>query len=156
MRELSDTDIQRIRQLMPGQSMKDFPEHLWHDSFRRRAYRRVQDGTPTERRGGAPYGLRRLHGDQPSKTITSAAITEFVHPTQNRFLTLRECARVQTFPDDLVFCGTVGQIATQIGNAVPPGLGEIFARTLRCDLVHHWQDETTPVPGALLSFRPTS
>ncbi len=156
MRQLSDTDIQRIRQLKPGQSMKDLPEHLWHNSYRRRAYRRVQDGTPTERRGGAPYGLRRLRGDQPAKTITSGAVTEFVHPTEDRFLTLRECARLQTFPDDFVFCGTVGQIATQIGNAVPPSLGEIIARTLHSDLAHHWEDETLQRPGVLLSFVPTS
>lgn len=156
IRKLSDTDTQRIRRLQPGQSMKDLPEHLWHESYRRRAYRRVQDGTPTERRGGAPYGLRRLHGDQPSKTITSGAITEFVHPTENRFLTLRECARVQTFPDDFVFCGTIGQIATQIGNAVPPNLSEIIARSLRSDLIQCPDIETVHRRGTLISFVPTT
>lgn len=155
-RQLSEVDTQRIQKLRPGQSMKDLPEHLWHESYRRRAHRRVQDGTPTERRGGAPYGLRRLRGDQPSKTITSGAMTEFVHPSDNRFLTLRECARLQTFPDDFAFCGSTGQIAVQIGNAVPPQLGEVFARSLLADLQHSRNHQMIRPSGALLSFVPTT
>ena len=82
--------------------MKDLPQSLQHDSFKRRASRRVCDGTPSEKRGGAPSGLKRLSYDEPCLTITSAAPSEFVHPTQNRTLTIRECARIQTFPD--AFC----------------------------------------------------
>ncbi|HRJ40668.1 MAG: DNA cytosine methyltransferase [Caldilineaceae bacterium] len=155
-RQLSEIDLQRIQKLRPGQSMKDLPEHLWHESYRRRAYRRVRDGTPTERRGGAPFGLRRLRGDQPSKTITSGAMTEFVHPADDRFLTLRECARIQTFPDDFTFHGSGGQIATQIGNAVPPRLGEIFARSLLADLQCHPMGRSVDQHGGLLSFLPTT
>lgn len=80
--------------------MKDLPEQLQHESFRRRANRRVMDGMPTEKRGGPPSGLKRLIYDEPSLTITSAAIPEFVHPLKDKTLTLRECARVQTFPDN--------------------------------------------------------
>ena len=119
-------DIDRIRALKPGQTMKDLPERLWHETYRRRAYRRVMDGTPSERRGGPPSGLRRLHGDQPAKAITSGATSEFVHPTDDRTLTLRECARIQTFPDDFRFSGTLAQKALLIGNALPPRLGEVF------------------------------
>ena len=111
--------------------MKDLPERLWHETYRRRAYRRVMDGTPTERRGGAPAGLRRLIGDQPSKAITSGAISEFVHPTENRTLTLRECARLQTFPDEFQFAGTLSEKALLIGNAVPPRLAEMFGLHLQ-------------------------
>ena len=68
--------------------MKDLPETLQHESFRRRAFRRVMDGTPVERRGGAPSGLERLFTDEPSLTITSAATREFVHPSENRLLSL--------------------------------------------------------------------
>jgi DNA (cytosine-5)-methyltransferase 1 len=155
VRPISVLDFERIRLLMPGQTMKNLPVELWHDSFRRRAYRRVMDGTPTERRGGAPSGLRRLLSDQPSKAITSGAISEFVHPTENRFMTLRECARIQTFPDEFVFVGTVAECILQIGNAVPPRLAEIFARSLNEDLLA----QTYPpdfAKGLLLSFVPTS
>lgn len=82
VRELSPLDQQRITLLQPGQSMKDLPVSLWHESYRRRAFRRVRDGMPSERRGGAPFGLRRLRFDQPASTITSGALTEFVHPIE--------------------------------------------------------------------------
>ena len=124
-------DLVRYRALAPGQTMKDLPEELWHPTFRRRAFRRVMDGTPSERRGGPPAGLRRLRGDQPSKAITSGAATEFVHPVEPRLLTLRECARLQTFPVDFRFAGTQAERALLIGNAVPPLLGEVLGRHLK-------------------------
>lgn len=123
---LSGVQLERVNALRPGQTMKDLPERLQHDSFRRRAFRRVMDGTPVERRGGAPHGLKRLFADEPSLTITSAATREFVHPNVNRLLTLRECARLQTFPDWFEFAGSAASRAQQIGNAIPP----ILARTV--------------------------
>ncbi len=123
---LSDVQLERVRALQPGQTMKDLPEHLQHESFRRRAFRRVMDGTPVEKRGGAPSGLKRLFADEPSLTITSAATREFVHPTEDRLLTLRECARLQTFPDWFEFAGSAASRIQQIGNAIPP----LLARTV--------------------------
>ena len=60
--------------LETGETMRDLPEDLKHESYRRRAYRRVMDGTPTEKRGGAPAGIRRLKCDEPSKAITGARV----------------------------------------------------------------------------------
>lgn len=153
--EISELDLKRIDLLKPGQSMRHLPKELWHDSFQRRAFRRVMDGTPTERRGGAPYGLRRLHDDQPSKAITSGAISEFVHPSESRFLTVRECARIQTFPDDFTFAGTATECIAQIGNAVPPLLARAIALTLRNDLQLN-RDIPVVAQGILLSFEPTT
>jgi DNA (cytosine-5)-methyltransferase 1 len=132
--------------------MRDLPEELWHESYKRRAYRRVMDGMPVEKRGGAPAGVRRLCGDEPSKAITGAAINEFVHPTEDRPLTVRECARLQTFPDDFVFLGSRRDRAQQIGNAVPPDLAAAIARNLLKDLQANIDGKK---PGALLSFVPT-
>lgn len=53
---LQGLDIERARRLQPGQRMRDLPEELWHESYKRRAYRRVKDGMPVEKRGG---GARR-------------------------------------------------------------------------------------------------
>lgn len=117
---------QRIGLLAQGQTMRDLPEELWHPSFGRRAYRRVMDGTPTERRGGAPSGLKRLFAHKPSLTVTSAAPNEFVHPLEDRTLTLRECARLQSFPDWFEFCGSHSSVATQVGNAIPPAFAELL------------------------------
>ena len=117
--------------LKPGQTMKDLPEALQHDSFKRRAFRRVMDGTPSERRGGAPSGIKRLHGDLQSLTITGAAPREFIHPRENRPLTIRECARIQTFPDHYRFHGNAASVTQQIGNAVPPLAASVIARHLQ-------------------------
>lgn len=155
IREISELDLKRIELLRPGQSMRDLPQELWHSSYWRRAFRRVKDGIPTERRGGAPYGLRRLREDQPSKAITSGAISEFVHPSENRFLTLRECARIQTFPDDFVFAGTMSECILQIGNAVPPLLAKAIATTLRDDFLVNKHVRRID-QGALLSFAATT
>jgi DNA (cytosine-5)-methyltransferase 1 len=121
------TQAEAIAALKPGQTMKDLPEEYWHESFKRRAYRRVKDGTPTEKRGGAPSGLKRLQGQLASLTITSAAEREFIHPEFDRPLTYRECARLQSFPDCFKFCGNSQSIATQIGNAFPAIAARAFA-----------------------------
>lgn len=126
--------LERILALKVGQTMKDLPERLQHSSFKRRASRRVRDGTPSEKRGGAPSGLKRLSYNEPCLTITSATPSEFVHPTQNRTLTIRECARVQTFPDSFSFCGLDTQKILQIANAIPPVFAEQMAKQIiRCD-----------------------
>ena len=118
------------KHLRPGQTMKDLPEELQHDSYRRRANRRVSDGTPTEKRGGAPSGFKRLRGELNALTITSAAPREFIHPMANRALTLRECARLQSFPDDFKFSGNMMSVARQIGNAIPPLAGRVLAEAI--------------------------
>lgn len=78
------------------------------------------------------YG--RMKWDSPSPTITGGCAMlskgRFGHPEQNRAISLREAARIQTFSDDFKFVGNFGQIAKQLGNAVPPLLGEIIAKTL--------------------------
>ncbi len=133
-RQETGVQLERISALKIGQSMKDLPEHLRHKSFQRRASRRVCDGTPSEKRGGAPSGLKRLSYHEPCLTITSAAPSEFVHPVQNRMLTIRECARIQTFPDSFLFCGTDAQKILQIGNAIPPVFAEQMAeQIILCD-----------------------
>lgn len=126
----STTEAERYSLLSCGQSMKDLPEEYWHESFKRRAFRRVQDGTPTEKRGGAPSGIKRLHGDLQALTITGAASREFLHPTQDRPLTIRECARIQSFPDKYKFKGNAASVIQQIGNAVPPLAAAEFAKHL--------------------------
>lgn len=127
--DAKDAEIYSL--LGSGQTMKDLPENLWHESFRRRAFRRVQDGTPTEKRGGAPSGIKRLNGDLQSLTITGASTREFIHPHENRPLTIRECARIQTFPDCYTFIGNAASVIQQIGNAVPPLAASVFASHLK-------------------------
>lgn len=144
--------------LKQGETMKDLPEEYWHDSFRRRANRRVADGTPTEHRGGAPTGVKRLLGSLNSLTITSAATREFIHPHQDRPLTLREAARLQSFPDSFEFAGGANSIARQIGNAFPPLAARRLAEHLAQLDGRFGGGRSEPAslkPGALIGFRLT-
>lgn len=131
VKRLNAATLQRISHLKQGETMKHLPEELQHPSFTRRSYRRVMDGTPTEKRGGAPSGLKRLIAEDPSLTITSASASEFIHPFENRPLTLRECARIQSFPDWYKFYGSWSSVATQIGNAIPPLFMETLIRHIQ-------------------------
>ena len=77
----------------------------------------------------------RMSPDEPAPTITvkftSPASSKCIHPFDNRAITPREAARLQGFPDDFEFRGTKTQIASQIGNAVPPLLATCFAPILK-------------------------
>lgn len=76
----------------------------------------------------------RLRGDRPSKTIVAHLAKDgngYVHPAQVRSLSLREGARIQSFHDGFVFCGSPSDQWVQLGNAVPPVLAEAIARSFR-------------------------
>lgn len=82
--------------------------------------------------GGGRRGMaRRLSMDEQSLTLTTSPAqkqTERCHPTETRPLTVREYARIQTFPDDYEFCGSLSKQYRQIGNAVPVKLAYHLAR----------------------------
>ena len=84
--------------------------------------------------GGGKTGMaRRLAMDEPSLTLTCAPAqkqTERCHPTETRPLTVREYARIQTFPDKWEFAGTLSAQYKQIGNAVPVNLAWAVGRSL--------------------------
>jgi len=104
---------QRIDLLKIGQKMQDLPEELWHESFR---YYVKED---PNRQGGPNLRMLRLYPDKPSPTITGYIFNKFVHPFEDRFITVREAARLQGFPDEVKFFGTVTSTQLQVGNAVP-------------------------------------
>lgn len=77
--------------------------------------------------------MKRLIANEPSLTITGASTREFIHPFDDRPLTIRESARIQTFPDSFLFEGNASQKIQQIGNAIPPMLARILAEHIRDD-----------------------
>ncbi len=84
--------------------------------------------------GGGKTGMaRRLSLDEPSLTLTCAPAqkqTERCHPTETRPLTIREYARIQTFPDEWLFSGNLTAQYKQIGNAVPVNLAWAIGRSI--------------------------
>ena len=102
--------LKRYKSIPPGGNRFDLPNELAPECWKRK---------PT----GSTDVFGRLEWDKPSLTIR----TEFfkpekgrsLHPTAHRPITIREAARLQTFPDDYIFIGSNVQVAKQIGNAVP-------------------------------------
>ena len=124
--KLSQVNLERFRNIPPGGGREDLPEHLQLPCHRNNPRHRHLD----------VYG--RLAWDEPSVTLTarfdSFSRGRFGHPEQMRSLTLREGARIQTFPDSFVFSGNREEGAMQIGNAVPPLLAEQLGRSIRAIL----------------------
>ena len=114
----------KVMQLVPeGGDWRNLPEEV------ARAYMKGSYNL-----GGGKTGMaRRLSMDEPSLTLTCAPAqkqTERCHPTETRPLTVREYARIQTFPDDWQFCGNLTAQYKQIGNAVPVNLAWAIGRSL--------------------------
>ena len=92
---------------------------------------------PKQRVFGNSYAVQWF--DLPAKTIIAHLYkdgNQFIHPDyhQGRSLSVREAARLQSFPDDFVFCGSRTDQFKQIGNAVPPLLAEVIAKSIRENL----------------------
>lgn len=113
-----------IMDLVPaGGYWKDLPDELQREYMKKSYFL-----------GGGKTGMaRRLSWDEPSLTLTCAPAqkqTERCHPDETRPLTVREYARIQTFPDNWVFEGSQTTQYKQIGNAVPVNLAYAIGRSL--------------------------
>lgn len=125
--KLSPTNKRRIIQSTPGGTWRD-----WDDDLVLDCHKKITGKT-------FPSVYGRMEWDQPSPTITTQFYGygngRFGHPEQNRAISLREGAILQSFPDDYIFCDTEHNVskrdvATQIGNAVPVALGEAIGRSI--------------------------
>jgi DNA (cytosine-5)-methyltransferase 1 len=117
-RRLSALNIERIKHVPQGGGREHLPERLQLACHRNNHGHRHLD----------VYG--RLAWDEPSVTLTarfdSFTRGRFAHPFEHRSLTIREGARIQTFPDRFVFSGSREDQARQVGNAVPPMLARLL------------------------------
>jgi len=114
--KVTERVTERLKRISQGGNYKDIP---------------IND--PLYVKGMISHVYRRLHRDEPSKTIIAAGGggTWGYHFEQPRPLTNRERARLQSFPDSFVFKGSVAEVRKQIGNAVPPvGVWEL-AKTIK-------------------------
>jgi len=124
---LGELNLRRIRALTEGGSRSEWPPELWLSCHQRN--RGHQDS----------YGRMRYDGAAPVLTTKCTDITNgrYGHPDQDRAISAREAALLQTFPRDYQFLGSLKSMARQIGNAVPV----IVAQTMGERIIHHLQSQ---------------
>lgn len=107
------TTIKKMRMIKPGMTQKDLPEEYQTRSVHSGAYGRMEK-------------------EHPAYTITTRlntpSVGRIIHPEQDRTITPREAARLQSFKDNYRFLGDVTSIGKQIGNAVPPLMSQAIAK----------------------------
>lgn len=113
----TDTAMERFRALKQGQNF-----HALDDDLKTNTY------TDASRTQNTIY--LRLNYDEPSGTVVNVRKSMWIHPTKDRAISVREAARLQTFPDSFVFCGSKDKQYQQVGNAVPPIMAKSIAKKL--------------------------
>lgn len=122
-RKLTDIVMRRVEAIPAGGRRTDLPKHLQLECHRK-LKGRVATGS---------YG--RMAADDIAPTLTTRCTTpscgSYIHPWENRGITLREAALLQTFPAGYAFSGDYGAIERQIGNAIPVRLAQAAATAAR-------------------------
>lgn len=113
----SDLVVQRYRHIKQGSNWQDIPESLMSNY---KDHSRCHHGI-----------YRRLEEDKPAMVIANYRKSMLIHPTENRGLSVREAARLQSFPDDYEFVGPLIHQQQQVGDAVPPMLAEAVFRKIK-------------------------
>lgn len=124
-RELQGKVLQRVKMIKPGQNWRSLPKKLQTGSTHSGAYGRLDPNKPA-------FTLTTRFDTPPGGYVT--------HPFENRVITVREGARIQSFPDNFVFVGNKISQFRQVGNAVPVKLSRALAKCIKKMLV---EDEKT-------------
>ena len=119
----NDLVIERYKHIGQGQNWRAIPDYL------------MQNYADKGRCHSGIY--KRLRADQPSVVISNYRKSMLIHPYEDRGISVREAARLQSFPDTFVFEGTLMHIQQQIGNAVPPLLAKaVFKQIIKLTKDH--------------------
>ncbi|WFR62974.1 DNA cytosine methyltransferase [Paenibacillus amylolyticus] len=122
MTDTRETALQRFQMLQQGQNF-----HHLDDSYK---------GTYSNPQRTQNTVYLRLNYNNPSGTVLNIRKSMWIHPVKDRAVSIREAARLQTFPDNFVFMGSKDAQYQQVGNAVPPLLGRAVADQLLYYLGH--------------------
>ncbi len=112
-----DIAMQRFKAIKPGENFHSLNVALKENTY-----------TDTSRTQNTIY--QRLRYNAPSGTVVNVRKSMWIHPVKDRAVSIREAARLQTFPDSFIFVGTKDSQYQQVGNAVPPMLAEAIANQL--------------------------
>jgi DNA (cytosine-5)-methyltransferase 1 len=127
---LSELDMEMVRAVPEGGNWQNIPTHVIEKSARL---------TQICKSGGRTTYYGRLKGNLPSYTINTyfnrPGNGTFIHPKQDRLISMREAARLQSFPDRFRFLGSRSSRYKQIGNAVPPLLARAVAKLFKPGIV---------------------
>lgn len=113
----TETAMERFCALKQGQNFHSLDESMKTNTY-----------TDASRTQNTIY--LRLNYDEPSGTVVNVRKSMWIHPEKDRAISIREAARLQTFPDSFVFCGSKDQQYQQVGNAVPPIMAKSIAKKL--------------------------
>lgn len=113
----TDTAMERFKALKQGENFHSLDESMKSNTY-----------TDASRTQNTIY--LRLNYDEPSGTVVNVRKSMWIHPTLDRAISVREAARLQTFPDSFVFCGSKDKQYQQVGNAVPPIMAKSIAEKL--------------------------
>jgi DNA (cytosine-5)-methyltransferase 1 len=104
----------------------------------------LRKGYRTDEVKNFSHVFRRLDRNKASRTLVPGHNAFPIHPWLNRALTVREAARLQTFPDEIEFKGSREAQCTQVGNAFPPLLAELIATNLVKAMSNNWLPGSVP------------
>lgn len=131
-RKLSDLNKKRIQATKEGGNWEDWDESLWLECHKKESGRNFK----------SVYGRMKWNDVAPTMTTFCVGISKgrFGHPEQDRAISLREAALIQSFPQNYKFINpnkemSTGAIERQIGNAVPVGLGVAIAKSIKNHIV---------------------
>lgn len=142
---LSKTNLKRIKEIRKnGGSRSGLSENLVLE-----CHKKKDENGHSFMGHGDVYGI--MNPDKPAPTITGGCLFyskgRYGHYSQDRAISVREAARLQTFPDDFMFDGSLADSALQIGNAVPIELvkasGEVFKKAIRVLAVNRSRNKNT-------------
>ena len=117
----TDVAMARFKALHQGENFHSLEESLKTNTY-----------TDVKRTQNTIY--LRLNYNEPSGTVLNVRKSMWIHPTLDRAISIREAARLQTFPDSFVFCGSKDKQYQQVGNAVPPIMAKAIAKQLAATL----------------------
>lgn len=117
----TDVAMARFKALHQGENFHSLEESLKTNTY-----------TDAKRTQNTIY--LRLNYNEPSGTVLNVRKSMWIHPTLDRAISIREAARLQTFPDSFVFCGSKDKQYQQVGNAVPPIMAKAIAKQLASTL----------------------